>query len=102
MTNGTGKPNATSGATGNNQTNGTTGTIGVNGSSTTNLTGIGGKETNGSTGTSGKNATAGTNGSAVINPANKPTSFLNNLDNGINNWIYGNINPQTYYAEVNK
>ncbi len=27
--------------------------------------------------------------------------WVSNLDNPSNNWIYGKINPQTYYSSVN-
>lgn len=27
---------------------------------------------------------------------------MNNLDNGVNNWVYGNLDPKIFYASVNQ
>jgi hypothetical protein len=56
-----------------------------------------GNGTNGS----GINNGAANNNSANINASNT-NNFVNNLDNGVNNWIYGNMNPQVFYTDVNK
>lgn len=54
---------------------------------------------NGTPNTVISNNISGTTGNGSTN---QKVEYLNNLDNSVNNWIYGNINSQVFYAEVNK
>lgn len=100
--------NATSG-NGNNTAAGTSQT--QNNVTGTNQTGSNPAAT-ANTGTSGSNnnnisnipngGSNGTTNGTSTNLTPNPTVFVNNLDNRVNNWIYGNINSQVFYADVNK
>lgn len=59
--------------------------------------------TNGSTQPNGTTTNQTTNNPGTTNGTNaKPTVYFSDLDNPIKNWIYGQVDPQVYYQNVNQ